>query len=562
MPAMANMKRTHNRTTRPTVRAHERASRSADASFQNPHSQSAAAYDASRYSRSRYGSAYGADIHADSRAGSAGAASSVGATSRSGASSNGNRSFAAGGGTYADYADRSRYTRGGSKGSSAGAADRLSAEDRASRYRYDEKKGKRRKGLTIALAVILTVVLGGAGAAFAYIAKINSNLQDGMSQGLLDSLVGTYSDSDPFYMVLMGTDASADREADAAYEGDAFRTDSLMLVRIDPKEKKATMISILRDTYVDMGEYGQNKINSAYSLGGPELTVQTVSDLAGVDINHYAEINFDGFRAIVDALGGIEVDVPMDINDPDAGGSLSAGLQTLNGDQALILCRSRHAYDEYGKGDEYRAANQRLVLSAVAKKLLQADPATIASSVSAMSQYVTTDFSVNDLIGLAQTMRGLDPETDIYTGTNPTESVYVNGGWYEIVDVEAWTAMMERVDQGLPPNEEDIIDPATGTVMATGNGASSNSVTVLNGNGTAGASSNASRLLTDAGFEAITDNADSFDYEETLIIYADKSHKQKAQELADALGVGVVQADDGSIPFDTAFLVVLGADFR
>lgn len=72
--------------------------------------------------------------------------------------------------------------------------------------------------------------------------------------------------------------------------------------------------------------------------------------MAGVDISHYAEIDFDGFKEIVDALGGVEVDVPMEINDNMAGGYVSAGLQTLNGDQALILCRARHAYDEYGDG--------------------------------------------------------------------------------------------------------------------------------------------------------------------------------------------------------------------
>ncbi|MCG5014988.1 LCP family protein, partial [Collinsella aerofaciens] len=89
----------------------------------------------------------------------------------------------------------------------------------------------------------------------------------------------------------------------------------------------------------------------------------------------------DGFKDIVDALGGVEVDVPMEIDDEDAGGHLDAGLQTLSGDQALILCRSRHAYDEYGDGDSYRAANQRLVLSAIAKKILSADVATMASTV-------------------------------------------------------------------------------------------------------------------------------------------------------------------------------------
>ena len=188
--------------------------------------------------------------------------------------------------------------------------------------------------------------------------------------------------------------------------------------------------------------------------------------LAGVPISHYAEINFDGFKDIVDALGGVEVDVPMEIDDEDAGGHLDAGLQTLSGDQALILCRSRHAYDEYGDGDSYRAANQRLVLSAIAKKILSADVATMASTVQALSQYVTTDLEISDIIGLAQTMQGLDPATDIYSAMEPTTSKYINDVWYEINNVDEWKKMMTRVNQGLPPTDEDIVDEMSNTVLA------------------------------------------------------------------------------------------------
>ena len=141
----------------------------------------------------------------------------------------------------------------------------------------------------------------------------------------------------------MGTDGSDDREASEEFAGDQFRSDSIMLTRIDPVNKKVTLVSLHRDTLVDMGEYGQNKLNAAHAIGGAAMSVKTVSELAGVPISHYAEINFDGFKDIVDALGGVEVDVPMTIDDADAGGHLDEGLQTLNGDQALILCRSRHA---------------------------------------------------------------------------------------------------------------------------------------------------------------------------------------------------------------------------
>ena len=263
--------------------------------------------------------------------------------------------------------------------------------------------------------------------------------------------------------------------------------------------------------------------------------METVSELAGVPISHYAEINFDGFKDIVDALGGVEVDVPMTIDDADAAAIWYEGLQTLNGDQALILCRSRHAYEQYGDGDSFRAANQRLVLSAIAKKLLAADVATMAGTVQALSQYVTTDLEISDIVGLAQAMQGLDPSTDIYSAMEPTTSQYINNIWYEINDVDEWKKMMARVDQGLPPTEEDIVDEGSNTVLATtGNGDAvgrcgrrasrkqQNAVLVLNGNGTPSAGSVAAERIEALGYEVTSDNADHFDYEQTLVVYDDE----------------------------------------
>lgn len=450
---------------------------------------------------------------------------------------------------------------------------------RVSRADYEHaRKRRRRRTLFVALAVVAVLVLGGAGAAFAYYSILSGNLHEGVDDALRDALVETDLANEPFYLLLMGTDGSADRAASAEYAGDQFRSDSIILTRIDPVNKKVTLVSLHRDTLIDMGEYGQNKLNAAHAIGGPALTVETVSKLAGVPISHYAEINFDGFKDIVDALGGVEVDVPMTIDDADAGGYVEEGLQTLDGDQALILCRARHAYDEFGDGDSYRAANQRLVLSAIAKKVLAADVATMAGTVQALSQYVTTDLEITDIVGLAQAMQGLDPSTDLYSAMEPTNSQYINDVWYEINDVEAWKMMMKRVDQGLPPTEEDIVDEASNTVLATTGGgqqkqggssaggsarssAQPGLVSVLNGNGVAGAGSVAAEHIEALGYTVESGNADSFDYAQTLVVYATPGQAADAQKIADALGAGVLVLNDGSYTFDGDFFVVLGADW-
>ncbi len=473
-------------------------------------------------------------------------------------------------------ADRSRPRRRDAQAQDAFAsADVKGAASRLSRDEYAKThKAKRRGKAFYALIATLAVVLIGAGAAFAYVNVLSGNFRSGL--GDTSKYLVKTSLTQPFYMLLMGTDGSSERDESGDF-GDSYRTDSIMLARIDPVNKKVTLVSLHRDTMIDYGdEYGINKLNAAHVFGGPELSVKTVSKLAGVDISHYAEINFDGFREIVDALGGVEVDVPMTIDDEDAGGHLDAGLQTLNGDQALILCRARHAYDEIGPGDEYRAANQRLVMAAIAKKLLSADVATMASTVQTLSKYVTTDLGVTDIVGLAQNMQGLDPSTDIYSAMEPTTSKYIDGVWYEVNNTEEWKAMMKRVDAGLSPTEGNVVDQASGTILATtGDGSASSAgeagsggavksggtVAIRNGNGVSGAGLDAAERIQGLGYSVNTSNADNFDYAKTIVVYETAAEKEYAEAIVSKLGVGEAVQNDNTYLFEEDFLIVLGADW-
>ena len=433
----------------------------------------------------------------------------------------------------------------------------------------DYAQPKRRGGkLKYVIAAVLILLVVGVGAAFAYTNNVNNNLHAGLdTEDLSKYLVETDLTNEPFYMLLMGTDGSSEREADSNFGG-AFRTDSIILARIDPVEKKVSMVSIHRDTMVDMGEHGMQKINSAHMYGGPSLSVQVISQMAGVDISHYAEINFDGFKSIVDALGGVEVDVPVEINDEDAGGHLDAGLQTLNGEQALILCRSRYTYINSADPDSMRAANQRLVLSAIARKVLDSDIATIANTVTALSQYVTTDLEVSDIVGLAQAMRGIDTSTDIYTDMEPVDNIFGDDGiWYTYTNQEKWAAMMERMDAGLPPATVAEIDEATGTVIATNGEDLSTSkkyayVSIWNGSPRSTAGDEAATLLENNGFVHVSQGAAPEDYSETWVIYDEDSQAYEAGTIVSALGQGRAVKNDGSWNFSGQFLVVIGSDWN
>lgn len=468
--------------------------------------------------------------------------------------------------------DVPRYSRAQRSEEGAETAERYSSRDQQSRYKSHSKRKRLVKRICLGVAGVLVVALVACGVSvFGFMGKVSANLNDGVDD-MNGALVGT-GFNQPYYVLLTGTDESEAREASGNFGG-VYRTDSMMVARIDPAAKKVTMISIPRDTRVDLGdEYGVQKINAAHALGGDALAVKAASQVTGFPISHYVQINFDGFKAVVDALGGITVKVPVEIDDDKAGGHLDAGKQVLNGKQALILCRSRHAYDGVGSGDLYRAANQRLVLTAIAKKLLKSDIFTMSKSVEAISDYVDTDYSAMDLLTTMLAFQGFDTSSGMYTAQFPTESQYVDNLWYEVTNDSEWSTMKSRIEQGLSPVEGDVVDSATGTVMASSGGSSddsddsaattssySGSVSVRNGAGVDGLASKAAACITALGFTVDTGNAND-QFEKTQIIYADSSNAAAAKAIKDALGVGEVQLNDGSYLMNGDFMVVIGSDY-
>ena len=444
---------------------------------------------------------------------------------------------------------------------------------RASGERYVARTGRRRKrlsGIKKAFIALLVLLALGAGAAFAYVNMLNGNLSEGLGSGFDQSLVKTDLTNEPFYMLLLGTDASLEREDDPFY-AESFRTDTIILARIDPVEKKVTLVSMPRDTMIDMGEYGIQKLNAAYAIDGASAAVEEVSEISGVGISHFCLVDMDGLKQVVDALGGIEVDVPVTIDDEDAGGHVDSGLHTLNGDEALILCRARNAFDDVGAGDSFRAANQRLVLQAVANKILSSDIPTIAKTCTTLSEYVTTDLTVNEIVGLAQAFQGMDTENNIYTASMPTESEYIDDLWYEVIIDAEWWYMIDRVDRGLPPTDSTEIDAVTGTVLANAGDESDGTgnteitkqglINVRNGTPQEGLGDRTAEILENEGYCVIdVANADVDTYQTTMVIYTDNNQEAEARQIAAALGGAEVFQNDGTYTTHDDFLVVVGAD--
>ena len=356
-----------------------------------------------------------------------------------------------------------------SRNSQAQGATDYSRHHSEQRY-IDQRQQRQRKKTTrtAVIAIIAVVVVGIVVGAIAYATTINSRMVT-KDDSLLSELK-VNSPDEPFYMLLLGVDKGEERFEDAEYGRDDsnYRADTIILARIDPKNVKATLVSVHRDLLVPMADGSEDKINSIFSTEGASGMVKAVSKLADVDISHYAEIDFDSFMGIVDAIGGVEVTIPVDVSDPEYTNlDLKAGTHTLNGHDALMLCRTRHAYDDYGDGDLYRAANQRSVIASIVKKVLKSDPGTMVSAVSSMANSVKTDMDLNQILGLAAQMRDFDTEKDLYAGMTPTETEVIDDIYYERLDTDAWKKMMNRVNQGLPPTENTSGDSTAGIASNT-----------------------------------------------------------------------------------------------
>ena len=187
--------------------------------------------------------------------------------------------------------------------------------------------------------------------------------------------------------------------------GDTGRSDTIMLLRIDPQTKSISMLSIPRDLRVQIPGFGTDRINAAYSYGGPALSVATFKALTGLPVNHFIDVNFTGFTDMVNYLGGVYIDVDRQYyNNTAVTGyssiSIDAGYQRLNGADALSFVRYRH--DQLG--DWGRMQRQQLFLRELKRQALRwQNVLKLPQLISTMARNTISDISsIKKLLGLAE----------------------------------------------------------------------------------------------------------------------------------------------------------------
>lgn len=305
------------------------------------------------------------------------------------------------------------------------------------------------KVILIALGIVL--VLGGA--AFGYfVFKANEtaeNTNDALDRGDKSERRDDSIDltKDHFSVLLAGVDGGALLE-----EG---RTDSLMVATFNKESRQVTLVSIPRDAYVDIvttdGEF-KDKINHAYAYGGIDTTIATVENLFDIPIDYYATINFDGIEDLVDAVGGVEVDVLIPISGRATGNvELEPGVQTLNGKEALAYARMRKDDPD---GDVGRAKRQQQVLEAIINEATTINSfAKLNRIMNAVGNNIRTNMTLAEASQLqpyTKSLRSFNQET-LKGGDLTIGGVY----YYEIdeADLEDKQALL-KTELGLPVTAE------------------------------------------------------------------------------------------------------------
>ncbi len=336
-----------------------------------------------------------------------------------------------------------------------------------SREKKNKKKSKKRRVIGIFLGILLASGVGYG--AYLYnkasnaVQKASLSLARGEKSDLREEVVKPITNN--VSLLIMGIDENKERQKE--YNG-SFHTDALLLATFNKDDKTVKLISIPRDTYTYVPiEKKKDKITHAYGRGfvkngkdgGPQASVEAVEKLLHVPVDYFVKFNFNSFIKIVDDLGGIEIDVPIEFSEqnskdePDAI-HLKKGIQTLTGEQALALARTRHI-----DSDAMRGLRQQLVIEAILKKLKSVGSVTkIGKMIDTVDGDFKTNLALADMLsfykyGLNASIEKIQlTGDDLYLPNGPNgERVY-----YYNPDIKSLRELSNKLQSHLELSEQQI----------------------------------------------------------------------------------------------------------
>ena len=310
--------------------------------------------------------------------------------------------------------------------------------------RRAERRKKRRIGRRVFLFILIVCICAGI-----WFAKKVDDLEGNWLAALLGHNQDTLKNLDTMEVLIMGESRGM--------------SDTIIVASYNPKTQKASMLSIPRDTYVTNGNYkysAQNKINSLYSAGeAPERTLEAVNSITGLNIKYYLIIDTDALIKLVDLIGGVNFDVPIDMNYDDSSQDLhihlNKGYQRLSGEQAEQVVRFRHnnngsSYSyEYGNEDYGRMRTQRSMIIAIAKQTLKLkNIKEIKNIINIMKEDIKTNLSYDLIKNYIPYAIEIDSDT-IQAEQLPGKSDQRNGGWFFFHDKEETKKAIERLFKAI-----------------------------------------------------------------------------------------------------------------
>lgn len=276
----------------------------------------------------------------------------------------------------------------------------MNEQNKNRKKRSSKKRWSTKKKIILSTVVVFALIIGMLASGYLY---IRSRIYSGLNPSEITSDIDYQEVDGITNVLLLGTDA---RTLD-----EAARADSIIIATLDNNNKNIRLTSLFRDTLVNIPGHGEGKLNAALAYGGPELLIETIRNTYGINLDKYIIINFWGFEAIIDQMGGLEFDVEdymlEELNKyigESTGGNdcpvTEAGVQILNGKQALSYARIRK-----GVGDEYaRTDRQREVLIKVAEKLKETKPSKYLGIMNSMLDYIKTNIDPIEALNMAYTI--------------------------------------------------------------------------------------------------------------------------------------------------------------
>lgn len=307
-----------------------------------------------------------------------------------------------------------------------------------SEKRSSKKMSTTKKVLLILVSLLVIIGLGIGGYAYSIYHNVNKT-----SDAIYKDINKTdkrkeevsVEKKEPFSILLLGVDHRP---------GDKGRSDTMIVLTVNPNTNTTKMVSIPRDTRTEIVGKGKvDKINHAYAFGGIQMSVDTVENFLNIPIDYYLEVNMEGFKDIVDAVGGVDVNNDLDFT--DGGIHFAKGNIHLNGDEALVFSRMRKLDT---RGDFGRQLRQRQVLEAVVKKGASISSLTnYQSMLQAVQKNIVTNISLSDMISIQKDYRVA--AKNITETQVKGESKKVDGIWYVIVSKEEQDTISKDLRQHL-----------------------------------------------------------------------------------------------------------------